>query len=81
MPKETKIITPDQHLKGLALFTMAAEHYAKAHEFESALADLLGVEDGPYCGCISDEMVDGGNYARGLEREGYKVKAPAEKKR
>lgn len=72
----TKTITPDQKLKGLALFTMSAQHYAKAHEFESALADLLGIEDGPYCGCISDEIVDGGDFDRGLKNEGFVVKAP-----
>lgn len=69
-----KTITADQRLKGLALFTMAADHYAKAAEFEAALADLLKIEDGPYCGCVSDEMVNGGNFDRGLKLEGFEIR-------
>lgn len=76
---EVKTITPDQKLKALALFTMATDHYAKAGAFEQALADLLGIEDGPYCGCLSDEMVDGGNFERGLKREGYRVSKKAKR--
>lgn len=82
MANDVKFITPDQKLKALALFTMAADHYAKMREFEIALSELLGVDEdeGGYCGCISDEIYDGGDFARGLKRSGYKVKAPAKKK-
>lgn len=74
-----KTITADTRLKAFALFTMAHDHYQRAREFEQAVADLLDVEDGPYCGCISDEMCDGGNFDRGLKNEGFVV-APTPKK-
>lgn len=76
-----KSITADTRLKAFALFTMAHNHYERAREFEQAVADLLEIEDGPYCGCISDEMCGGGNFDRGLKNEGFEVKAPARKSR
>lgn len=80
MAKTEKIITPDTRLKAFALFSMAADHYQKAHEFETAIAEMLGYEaDGGYCGCISDEMCNGRNFDRGLKNEGFVVKAPAKK--
>lgn len=78
---ETKKITKDQHIRALALFTMAAEHYAKAREFETALHDMLGYDDSGYCGCISDEMSDGGNFERGLKKEGFVVVADKPKRK
>lgn len=75
-----KTITPDTKLKAFALFTMAHTHYQRAREFEEAIAEMLGYEeDGPYCGCISDEMCDGGNFERGLKNEGFETKAAAKK--
>lgn len=77
-----KAITPETKLKAFALFTMAHTHYQRAMEFERAIAEMLGYEDdGPYCGCISDEMCDGGNFDRGLKNEGFEVKAPAKKRK
>lgn len=78
MAETNKTITPDQRLKAFALFTMAANHYAKALEFESAVAELLGYDE-TYSGCISDEMIAGGDFDRGLKKEGFVVKAPAKK--
>lgn len=75
---DKKIITSDQRLKAFALFSMAADHYAKAAEFENAISEMLGYTD-QYCGCLSDEMVNGGNFDRGLKNEGFEVKAPAKK--
>jgi hypothetical protein len=76
---DKKIITPDTRLKAFALFSMAHDHYAKAAEFETALAEMLGYTDN-YSGCISDEMVNGGNFERALKNEGFEVRAPAKKK-
>lgn len=81
MAQDTKFITEAQRMQALGLFSMAHHHYAKAREFEEGLADLLGIEDGPYCGCLSDEMCDGGNFERGLKNEGYAVKAAKARKR
>lgn len=81
MAETKKFITPDQRLKAFALFSMGTDHYAKAREFEEALAEMLGyTEDGVYCGCISDEMVDGGNFDRGLKREGFEIKKATKKR-
>jgi len=81
MAEAKKTITPDQKLKALALFSMAADHYAKMRDFEIGLSELLGYDEDEngYCGCISDEIYDGGNFSRGLKREGFEVKAPARK--
>lgn len=80
MAETKKIITPDQKLKAFALWSMARDHYDKAREFETALAELLDMEDSPYCGCISDELQGHrGSFDRGLENEGFVVKAPAKK--
>ena len=75
MSDDKKPITKEQKLKAFALFTMASNHYARAREFEQALSELLGYseQDSYYCGCISDEMQDGGNFARGLKNEGFVV--------
>jgi hypothetical protein len=75
-----KTITPDQKLKAFALFTMANSHYKQAREFERALAEMLEYdEDAYYCGCISEEVFNGGNFDRGLKNEGFEVRAPAKK--
>lgn len=50
-------LTPDEYLKGMALFTMAQNYYVKAKQFDDALAEHLGYEDG-YAGCISDAMIE-----------------------
>ena len=82
MADTKKTITPDQRLKAFALFSMAVDHYSKMREFETALGELLGYdEDENYLGCLSDEIYDGGNFTRGLKREGIVVQAPAKKKR
>ena len=75
MSETKKIITPEMRLQGFALFTMAVNHFQKAREFEAALGETLGYaeEDLGYLGCISDEMQDGGNFDRGLKREGFTV--------
>jgi len=83
MSDDKKPITKEQKLKAFALFTMANNHYARAHEFEAALSELLGYpeEDSYYCGCISDEMQSGGNFERGLKREGFVVVPDKSKKK
>lgn len=75
---KTKRITKDEFLKAFALFSMAAEHYTKAREFETALADMLGYDD-TYLGCISDECIDGGDFNRAMKKEGFTV-IPNQKK-
>jgi hypothetical protein len=81
MAETKKTITPDQRLKAFALFSMAVDHYAKMREFETAIGELLGYDedDSGYLGCLSDEIYDGGNFSRGLKKEGFVVKAPAKK--
>jgi len=79
MAETKKFITKDQRLKAFALFSMAADHYAKAREFEDALAELLGYEDS-YLGHISDECIDGGNFDSALKKEGFLVVANPKRK-
>jgi hypothetical protein len=73
MSNEKKYITKELRLQLFALFTMGANHYAKAQEYESAIADMLGYEDN-YCGCISDEIFCGGNFDSGMRNENIHVK-------
>jgi hypothetical protein len=73
-----KIIDRDTHLKALALFTIAQNHYRRCKEFEFELAQLLGyaADDGEYMGCISDEIYDpNGKFEVGLRKEKFVVKA------
>jgi hypothetical protein len=81
MAETKKTITPDEKLKAFALFSMAADYYAKGREFEEALAEMLGYDDGTYCGCLSDELMDGRNFDRGLKNEGIEVTVPAKKRK
>jgi hypothetical protein len=79
MAETKKTITPDQKLKAFALFSMAVDHYAKMREYEIAMGELLGYDEDDsngYMGCLSDEIYDGGNFDRGLKREGFVVKEP-----
>lgn len=81
MAEAKKTISADTHLKALALFTMGQKLYAQAAQFETAMGDLLGVDDYGYCGCISDEMhEENGRFDRGFKKEGYEVKIPSKKK-
>jgi hypothetical protein len=66
------IIDRDTYLKGLALFTLAHQHYCKAREFEQALFTLLQVDD---LGCLADEIYDerAGSFDSGLKREGFSI--------
>lgn len=81
MATSKKTITKQKHLTGLALFTMARKHYAKSREFEEELCEIFGYDDGAiYAGCISDEIYEGGNFDRGLEREDFVI-APDKPKR
>lgn len=75
MSNDKKPITKERRLQAFALFTMARMTYAKAHEFEASLGELLGYpeEDLNYLGCISDELQDGGNFDLGMKREGFVV--------
>jgi hypothetical protein len=82
MAETKKWISSETHLMGLALFSMARDHYLKAKEFETALAELLEYEDESYCGCISDQFFeDNGSFARGLKNENIGVRAPPKKPR
>lgn len=73
-----KEISPATNLTALALFTVAQQHYRKVREMETALAELLGYEeDGPYCGCLSDEIYsENGDFAKGMKNEDFVVKTP-----
>lgn len=61
-------ISHQKYIQALALFTVSHKHYSKAREMELELVELLGYDDN-YCGCISDEIYDGGNFDSGLKRE------------
>jgi hypothetical protein len=71
----TKTVTPDTHLKALALFTMGAEHYKKAREYEIALSELLGYpeDERGYCGCLSDAIYNGEPFQLAFKKEGFTV--------
>lgn len=69
-------LSSEDYLKAFALWTMAARHYAKCREFESALADILGYED-VYCGCVSDQILEpNGSFDVGLKGEKFYVQKP-----
>jgi hypothetical protein len=67
-----KKISQAKYLQALALFTVSHKYYAKSREMELELVELLGYDDN-YCGCLSDEIYDGGNFDVGLKREQISV--------
>ena len=75
----TKTISSNTNLQALGLFTLARSHYKKYREYESALGELLGIEDTSYLGCISDEIYDNGNFAAGMQKENFVVAKPKPK--
>ena len=78
-----KSLTYQEHMEGLALFTMTQKHYAKSREFEAALCELLGFEDDDiYAGCVSDAIYNDDSFDHGLKRQGIAVqpKPPANPK-
>ena len=78
MAKKPKTISYEYGLKARALFSMGADHYKQASRYEAALHDLLKLEDTkPYCGHLSDAMVDGDTGFEGaLENAGFIIAAP-----
>ena len=76
MALKMKTIDWDTGLKARALFSMGADHYRQASGFEGALAELLGLEDGPYCGCLSDAMINGDkSFDSALANSGFIIAA------
>jgi hypothetical protein len=64
----TKTISREQYLMGLGLYTLAATKQAQVMEAETALNDLLGLENGSH---ISDAIyTQGDTFDAALEREG-----------
>jgi hypothetical protein len=81
MSEKKRVVSEDMALKARALFTMAADHYRKAAEFEAALGELLGCgDDHGYCGWFSDEMCNDGNFDKAMKLEGFTVKAKRQRK-
>lgn len=75
-----KTLTHQEYMEGLALFTVAQKHYAKSREFEAALCELLGFDDGDiYAGCISDALYNEDGFDDGLKRQGIAVEPKPEK--
>lgn len=71
---EKKPIDEDTKLRAFALFVMASQHHAECRRFEAQMSKLLGYpeDDGPYMGCLSDEIYnDNGSFERGLKNEGF----------
>jgi hypothetical protein len=83
MAKETKTIDWNTSLAARGLFTLAAEHYRKCRDYEIALGELLGIDDGNgYLGCMSDELYSGSpDFDRGLKRSDIKASPPPQSKR
>lgn len=81
MALKPTIIDWDTGLKARALFYMGANSYKKASEFEGALAELLGLGDGNYCGCLSDAMIDGNSgFDAALKNSGFVIAPPKKRK-
>lgn len=73
---DKKVISTEKSLMARGLFAMANTHYRKCREAEVALAELLEFEDGPYCGCLSDQIYDeDGDFDKGMKFEGFTIKA------
>jgi len=70
-----KTIDYDTGLKARALWHMASTHYREAQKVERALSKLLGMDDGSYCGHLSDAMWDG-DFDTALEKEEIAIKPP-----
>ncbi len=72
-----KILDWDTGLKVRALFTLASDLYKYAGAYESMIADMLGLEDGRYCGRLSDAMIDGDKgFDQALKAAGFIIAKP-----
>lgn len=69
-------ISHDDYLKAKGLFHLAQEHYRKGHEFEAALATLLGYDE-TYMGRISDAVIEGESLEFSLKKEKISVSPTA----
>jgi hypothetical protein len=78
MADTVRKISANKHLQARGLFVLASTHYRKAREAETMMAELLGFDD-TYCGCLSDECVDGGDFDAGMKKEGFVVIDPKRK--
>lgn len=82
-PKAKKIIKISQskYLQALGLFTLAADHYKKAREFEIAMGELIGHPDKDgYFGHLSDAVFMRESFDKALAKEGFVV-IPAKKRK
>lgn len=76
-----KTIDYDTGLKARALWTLASEHYRKAQELETALHEVLQLEDDPpYCGHFTDQMWDG-SFDVALRKAEISIKPPKSRKK
>lgn len=77
-----KEVDADTHLRALALWTMAKEHYDKCREYEASLSRLFGYPQGEgYLGHFSDELYNAnGSFEAAFQREGFVVKKSKQEK-
>jgi len=68
-----KQISFEKGLQARGLFALAHENYKRANQAIEALADLLGYDSQNYCGCISDQAVEGGDFDKGMKDEGFVI--------
>jgi hypothetical protein len=68
-----KSLSYSEYLQALALFTVSKKHYDKSREMELELCEALEFGDDGYAGCISDAIVNDGDFDSALSRQGIKV--------
>jgi hypothetical protein len=75
---ETKKITPETHLRVLALYTMAVHHYAELRKYEAQIGRALGtLDEYGNAGRISDSIYQEETFAQAFSGAGLEIEQAA----
>lgn len=76
MDEKARVISRDQYLKGLGIFTMAEHHHSELRKYEKLLGKVLGINDEHgFAGRLSDSIYQEEDYDQGLKYCDIVVKA------
>lgn len=67
-----KILTYNDYLKALGLYTLVENCYSEGQKYELALAKFLGYDE-TYMGHISDSFFDSRPFEDALKEEGVEI--------